>query len=201
MNRARRALTVAAAASAFAGCALLAPAEREMSTAVLDKLPGALPHRDARPVKLLVFAPEAKPIYDTAQMAYSLQAHQVAYFRDHQWAQPPSQMLQPLLARTLEATGYFGAVLMPPYTGRYDYALRTEIIELLQDFASEPAAFRLSLRLRLSDDAANRLVATKEIALREPMRQKKPDAGVVAANDALAKALQEVARFVLENAD
>lgn len=172
-----------------------------MTTAVLDKMPGTLPHRDRHPVTLLVLPPDAKPAYDTTQMAYSLRPYQVAYFRHHQWAGTPSQMLQPLLLRTLETTGYFSAVLTPPYTGRYSYALQTEIVELVQDFASEAAALRLSLRLRLSDGAANRLVATREITLREPMPQKTPYAGVVAANDAMAKALQEMASFVLDNAD
>ena len=172
-----------------------------MSSAMLDTLPGALPERERRPLTLLVFTPEAKSMYDTTQMAYSREPHQIAYFRRHQWAEPPSRMLQPLLLKTLEATRYFSAVLTPPYAGRYSYALRTEIVELLQDFTSDPAVFRLSLRLRLSDDAVSRVVATKEIALREPMSQRTPEAGVAAANQAAAKALQQVAGFVLENAD
>lgn len=206
MNVARRTVSVGItvatlAVTGIAGCALLPQAESEMKTAVLDKMPGGLPHRDPQPVTVLVLTPEAKAAYDTTQMAYSLGPYQLAYFRYHQWAGTPSQMLQPLLLRTLEATGYFSAVLTPPYAGRYTYQLRTEIVEFTQDFASEPAALRLSLRLRLSDSAAERLVATREISLREPMQQRTPYAGVVAANDAMAKALQEMARFVLENSD
>jgi hypothetical protein len=53
----------------------------------------------------------------------------------------------------------------------------------------------------LSDDAKGKLVATQEISLREPMQQKSPVAGAVAANEATAQALVEIARFVLENAD
>jgi cholesterol transport system auxiliary component len=195
-------ITVAAlAVSGLAGCALLYPAESEMMTAVLQKMPVELPRREPRPVTLLVFPPEAKRSYDTNQMAYTVRPYQVAYFSHHQWGDTPSQMLQPLLVRTLESTGYFTAVLTPPSTGRYTYALRTEILELAQDFTSKPAELRLSLRLRLSDDAGDRVVATKEISLREPMQEATPYAGVVAANDATAKALREVARFVLEKAD
>jgi cholesterol transport system auxiliary component len=110
-------------------------------------------------------------------------------------------MLQPLLVRTLQNTHYFRAVLTPPYSGRYTYSLRTEILELMQDFTSEPATLQLSLRVRLSNDTANRIIATKEISLREPMQQKTPYAGVMAANDATAKALQKVTEFVLEKTD
>jgi cholesterol transport system auxiliary component len=196
-----RAIAIALGTASVAGCALLSPPDTKGMTAVLNKMPVEVPRRESRPVILLVFPPDANPIYDTVQMAYTLRPYEVAYFRDHQWGETPSQMLQPMLVKTLERTGYFGVVLTPPYTGRYTYALRTEILELMQDFTSEPATLRLSLRLQLSDSATGRLAATKEISVREPMQQKAPYAGVVAANEAVAKALQEAARFVLEKAD
>lgn len=187
--------------ASVAGCALLSPPDTKGVTAVLSKMPAELPRRESRPVTLLVLPPDTNPVYDTTQMAYTLRPYEVAYFRDHQWGETPSQMLHPMLVRTLESTGYFSVVLKPPYAGRYTYALRTEILELTQDFTSEPAVLRLSLRLQLTDDATGRLAATKEISLREPMQQKTPYAGVLAANEAIAKALQEAARFVLEKAD
>jgi cholesterol transport system auxiliary component len=185
----------------LAGCALLSPAKTGITTARLEKMPVQVPRRDLSPATVLVFSPEAKPTIETTRMAYTVRAHEVAYFSQHEWGATPSQMLHPLMVKTLESTGHFKAVLTPPQTGRYTYALRTEILELTQDFTSEPAALLLSLRVRLSDDSASRVVASKEISLREPMRQKTPSAGVTAANEATAKALLEVARFVLEKAE
>jgi cholesterol transport system auxiliary component len=92
-------------------------------------------------------------------------------------------------------------VLTPPPVGRVSYTLRSEIVELLQDFTTQPATLRLGLHIELADDAAGRVIASKDIALREPMRQAAPEAGVAAANEALAKALQEVARFVLDKTE
>jgi cholesterol transport system auxiliary component len=183
-----------------AGCALLSPANTEMATARLEKTPAEVPHRDPGPATLLLFRPEAKPAFDTTRMAYTVRPYEVAYYSRHQWGGTPAQMLQPLLVRTLESTGRFKAVLSPPYTGRYTYGLRTEILELVQDYTSDPPVLRLSLRLRLTDDAANRVLATREITLAEPMREKTPYAGVIAANEAGAKALAEAAKFVLDNA-
>jgi cholesterol transport system auxiliary component len=171
----------------------------ETSKEVLNKMPAEVPQRASRGALLLVFPPQARPIYDTTQMAYTTQPYEIAYFSQHEWAETPAQMLQPLLVKTLESTRFFGAVLAPPYAGRYGYALRTEIRELIADFTSEPAALRLSLRFQLSDGAAGRIVAVKEISIREPMQKKTPYAGVVAANEATAKALLELARFVLDN--
>jgi cholesterol transport system auxiliary component len=200
MNAGAKLTLAALLVTALAGCALLSPPDTGITTARLEKMPVQIPRRDPGPVTVLVFSPEAKPTLQTTRMPYTVRPREVAYFSQHQWAGTPSQMLHPLLVKTLESTGTFKAVLTPPQTGRYTYALRTEILELTQDFTSEPAALLLSLRLRLSDDAANRVVAAKEISLREPMQQKTPSAGVIAANEATAKALLEVAKFVLEKA-
>ena len=192
---------VLALLSLLSGCAaLLAPHEpAEIRKEVLDKLPSPVPQRPSRGALLLVLPPQSSPIYDTAEMAYRVRPHEIAFFAQHEWAETPAQMLQPLLVKTLQATGFFSAVLSPPYAGGYRYALRTQIRELVADFTSEPAAVQLSLRVELSDRTAAR-VAVKEIAVREPMQAKTPYAGVVAANEAASKALLELARFVLDKA-
>jgi cholesterol transport system auxiliary component len=59
----------------------------------------------------------------------------------------------------------------------------------------------LSLKFQLTEGASGAVVATKDVSVREPMQQKTPYAGVVAGNDATAKALLELARFVLEKAE
>jgi cholesterol transport system auxiliary component len=187
--------------SLLPGCALLSPATPETIKAVLNKMPPELPQRASRAAVLVVFPPQTRPLYDTAQMAYTIRPYEVAYFAQHEWGETPGQMLQPLLVRTLQNTHYFSAVLSPPYAGHYSYALRTEIRELVADFSSEPAELQLSLRFQLSEGATGRIVATREISVREPMQDRTPYGGVVAANDATAKALLDLARFVLEKTD
>jgi cholesterol transport system auxiliary component len=184
----------------LAACALPPAAEPPLTSSLLDELPAAVPRRAQLQGSLLVFPPEGRPLVDTTQMAYSLRPHHIAYFARNQWAERPTQMLQPLLVRTLEATGAFSAVLTAPYAGSYALALRTEIVDLVQDFSQQPPVLRLGLRARLSDDATGRTLGTREIALREPMRQQAPQAGVEAANHALARALAELAGFVLDQA-
>jgi cholesterol transport system auxiliary component len=188
------------AAPLLPGCALMSPAQVDTTKSVLNKLPGELQQQAARSATLLVFPPATKAVYDTTQMAYTTQVYQVEYFSRHEWADTPSQMLQPLLVTTLRRTRAFSGVLMPPHAGRVSYVLRSEIVELLQDFTTQPPTMRLGLRIELSDGTTDRLIASKDIVLSEPMQQKAPEAGVVAANEAVAKALQQVARFVLDKA-
>ena len=91
-------------------------------------------------------------------------------------------------------------MVTPPYSGPYGWGLRTEIGELVADFTADPAVLRLSLRLQLVEGASGRVVATRDIAVREPLSQRTPEACIVAANAATAQALREVASFAVETA-
>jgi len=198
IGAARIALAAGAVALA-AGCSLLPPADAPPVLAMLDKVPDDIPRTSCRAPLVRVERPESRPAYDTTRMAYTQQPHQIAYFSRNEWAERPSRMLQPLLARALEATGCI-RVILPPDAGPAAYILRTELVELTQDFTQEPPQARLALRVRWLDAATGQLIATREIAEHEAMRQKNPAAGVQAANEATAKALRQVARFTLEMA-
>jgi cholesterol transport system auxiliary component len=178
------------------GCSLLLPPKSEPVTAILNKLPDRVPTRAARRDTLLVRLPETSAAYDTPRMAYSVRAYQLAYFRDNQWAGTPAQMIQPLLVRTMQQTGFFRAVLSPPASEPASYALRIEILELIQDHTAAPPVLRVKLRLQLFD-ASGRPIAGQEIVEQETMADAVPYAGVVAANDAVAKALRDAAQFVM----
>ena len=185
-------------AAALAGCALAPAAEAPLTHSLIDQLPDDLPRRAPSSSTLLVYPPEARPAVDTLQMAYAPQPHQLAYYARNQWAETPPQMLQPLLVQSLAATGAFAAVVTPPHTPGGTLGLRTEITDLVQDFTQEPPVLRLTLRVRLSDERTQKVLGARDITQREPMQQKAPGAGVAAANAAMARALREIAQFVLE---
>lgn len=184
---------------ALGGCSLVGPVAEQVTSAVVDRLPADVPRAGRGPETLLVYPPEAPERIDTRQMAYSLRPHHFAYFARNEWAESPARMLQPLLVRTLEATGRFAAVVTPPASG-VQYGLHSELAQLLQDFAGELPVLRLALRLRLVDERGRRTLAMRAIELQEAMQQRTPYAGVVAANAAVARALREVAEFVIGDA-
>lgn len=194
----RRPLAAALLAAVLAGCAVPPAAEPRVVTALLDQLPREVPHRAPSPLTLVVFRPEARAALDTTQMAYALQPHQLAYYAHHQWAETPPQMLQPLLLRTLEATGAFHAVVTPPASVAASVGLRTEILALVQDHGATPPVLRLALRVTLEDPRARTVLGTREISIAEPMARAGPEAGVAAANAAVAKVLREVAQFAID---
>jgi cholesterol transport system auxiliary component len=163
---------------------------------LLDQVPAAVPHAPRRAVTLRIDMPLARPVYDTRQMAYSVRAHQVAYYGRNEWAETPAQMLQPLLARTLQATGTFAGVRTEP-SPEPAFMLHAEVSELLQDYTQQPPRARVVLHVRLAD-AAGRTLAEREIAEDEAMQARNPHAGVLAANAAVARALADVAQFVVQ---
>jgi cholesterol transport system auxiliary component len=193
--------TVIACVMFFSGCTLFSPVDTDTKKYVLNDIPLDLPSEKTHSAILLVLVPDSMPAYATTQMAYSTQAYQIAYFSKNEWAEKPSQMIQPLIVKTLRNTHYFSEVLSPPYFGRHTFALHIEILELKQDFTSEPAMLQLTMRIYLSREATNQIVATKELSVREPMLERNPYAGVVAANEAMPKLLRELAKFVVETAD
>ena len=196
-----KAILLALCVSILSSCGLFSPVNMETKKYVLNKIPSDLPKENSRAASLSVLIPETVPIYDSTQMAYTNQAYQIAYFSRNEWGETPSQMIQPLIVQAIQKTNYFSAVLSQPHFGRHTYALRTEILELKQDFTSNPATLELAMRFQLSREATNQIIATKELSVREPMLEKTPYAGVVAANDATAKLLLQLARFIVETAD
>lgn len=184
-------ICITLAAPLLAGCSLLLPPRHEPVRALLTELPGHIPHEPRHAVTLLVLLPETNPAYDTTRMAYSVRLYQLAYFRDNEWAETPAQMIQPLLVQTLQRTGLFRAILTSPESDAISYVLRTKVLELVQDYTVKPPILRVALRLHLLD-ASGRAIAGHELAAQEEMRAAAPYAGVIAANDAVAKLLGQV---------
>lgn len=191
--------TTVAGGLLLTACSLVGPPKPEPATAILSKVPGNVPREDGVESTLLVAFPATSSAYNTTQMAYSEKPFQISYYRDNAWAAPPGDMIQPLLVHTLEQTGMFRAIVTAPETSHADYALRTELTELLQDYTRGAPVLRLGLHLQLLNGAGE-AVADREISEQEPMRGSSSYAGVNAANDALAKALAEAAEFVMSSA-
>jgi cholesterol transport system auxiliary component len=189
-----------AALAMTAGCALMTPADVEMRKQVIAKVPADVPKAQAHPAVLLVLEPEAQAIYDTTQMAYATKPFQLEYFGRNEWADKPARMIHGLLVQTLRNTGYFKEVLMPGQATAHKLALRSELLEIKQDFTADAPTLRLAMRFQLVDAASSKVVATRELSATEPMKEKSPYAGVVAANEAVARLLRDAARFVLDSA-
>ena len=183
----------------FSGCSLMTSAKTEPSNRyVLNEVPQYLGNKGRHSYTILIAAPETSSFYDTRQIAYSDRPHRIAYYADNQWAATPAQMFQPLLQQTLQNTHYYHAVVTAPFQGYYDYQLTTQIIRLQMDFTRKPAMLNFTVLAQLLGSAgSNRVIASKEFSVSEPVIPPNPYGGVLAANRAGKKILRDIAEFAM----
>ena len=168
------------------------------STYVINALP-SVPHLGTHRVALLVGEPEVDSAYATTQMAYTQRPYQISYYVENRWAATPAQMLQPLIVQSLLRTNYFQAIVTPPFIGRYDYILSTQIVKLQQNFTRQPAVVEWVVNAQLSRVLTNQVIATKQFSISQPMIERNPYAGVVATNRAVERFLNQLTEFCLRS--
>ena len=194
-----RAIAGFAAAALLAACTALQPPQVDhMSTYVLEAMPAAAAPRPQRDLVLEVSAPRARPGFDTPQMAYTQRANALEYFAKSRWADTPAHMLAPLVAQALDQSGGFRAVVQAPSLAAANLRLDTELVRLQQDFGAKPSRIQLTVRAQLIDVDARRVLASAEFDETEAAPSDDPYGGVIAANRALGRLLERLARFCAE---
>jgi len=148
---------------------------------------------------LLVSMPQAAAGYDTAGLMYIRTPYILEYYTESRWVDTPAQMLLPLLVHSLEATGYFNAVLSANSAAAVSGELRldTEIIRLYQDFQTEPSQVHLVLRAQLLDMVTRQVIATHVFEVKEFSPSQNAEGNVIATNQAVANVLKILAKFVI----
>ncbi len=140
-----------------------------------------------------VAGPRAAPGFDGPRMIYVRRAHELRHYARAEWVEPPAHMLGPLLVRALEHTGRFQAVMAMPGGVSAGLRLDTEIVRLQQEFAETPSRVRFTMRAQLADVAAGRVLGTRELEAVEAAPTDDAYGGVVAANRAVRRVLEEAA--------
>jgi len=144
---------------------------------------------------LAVSVPRALAGFDTPQMAYVQQPHELNYFAASRWADTPARMLGPLVAHALEETESFRAIMQTSGTLSADLRLDIELVRLQQDFKTRPSRVQLTLRAHLIDVRGKRLLAVQQFDDVETASTDDAFGGVAAANRLVQRVLGELAEF------
>ena len=144
---------------------------------------------------LVVSEPRAAPGYGTRRIAYVRTPNELEYFASNQWVDAPALMLAPLLAKAIERTGAFRAVVRAPMSVAGDVRLETELVRLQQDFSSAPSRVRLTVRAILIDTPTRKVFASREFDAEAVSASEDPAGGVAAANQVAQRVAAEVAAF------
>ena len=184
-------------AVALYGCSM-GPAERTpVRTYLLD--PNFFISADVvsdNRASLLISVPKAQPGFETARMAYLLRPHELGYFAFSQWADAPARMLLRLVSQAMEATGRWYAVVQAPSTIRPDYRLDCDNLAVEQQFFSRPSRVRFALRAQLIDAKRQSVIGARNFEIFEISSSEDAYGGVVAANQAATKLLDELTAWV-----
>ena len=138
---------------------------------------------------LTVSPPTAAPGFDSPRMVYLRQPHQLAHYAQSEWVDTPAHMLAPLVVAALVDSGAFAAVVLGPSGAAADLRLDLALLRLQHDFTGARSHVRLTLRATLVDTATRRVREQRTID--EIVDAPREDAygGVLAANQAVARAL------------
>ena len=148
------------------------------------------------PLILLVSQPKAQAGFETARMAYLLRPHEVSYYAFNQWADTPARMFAVLLTQTMERTGLWHAVAQAPSAVKADYRLDCDNLVLEQQFFSRPSRLRVAMRALLIDNKRQNVIGTRTFEIFEAAPSEDAYGGVVAANQAVARALEDITTWV-----
>jgi cholesterol transport system auxiliary component len=141
---------------------------------------------------LLVSPPKAQPGFDTPRMVYSLRPHEISYYAVNRWADTPARMLMEPLMRALERSGLWRRVVQMPVTVRADYRLDSASLVLEHQFYSNSSRVRLGLRAQLIDLKLQTIEDSRDFEIFEAAPSDDPYGGVVAANRAAARLLEQI---------
>lgn len=188
-----RAFSLLLAVIALGGCALSGrPDAPPVATFVLQgNATTSAASGAATDLVLQVATPNAAPAYASSQMAYIEQPYRIDYFARNEWADPPSRMLKTLLTQQLTNSGLFRFVVSD--SSGVDEALRldSELIELVQVFDASSSQVHVAIRFDLVDVAQRTILFSETLSASEPAARE-PYAGVVAANTALQRVLDQL---------
>ncbi len=144
---------------------------------------------------LVVAPPTAAPGFDGPQIAYVKALHELEFFSRSEWVDTPAHMLAPLLVRALERSGAFASVAEARSASSTALRLDAEVVRLVQEFTVRPSRVRLTVHIRLSEVASQRVLGAREFEAVEQAPSDTVQGGVVAANRAVQRVLDEIVAY------
>lgn len=193
-------VVLAVSSLALSGCFKPVDVPPESTYTIKSLKPSVNYKRGQTRKTLLVSDPIAAAGYDTSKMQYMITPYKLQSFSKNKWVAPPAQMLMPIMVQAISNLGYFKAVVTSPFAGLSDYNLQTDVLEFEQNFMRPQSRFVVTIQADLVNSRNNTIVASRRFHAAVTAQQNNPYGGVLAANQAVAKVTQEVARFVSRNA-
>jgi ABC-type uncharacterized transport system auxiliary subunit len=126
---------------------------------------------DTLPITLLVGPLKASHLYREDRLVYATESEEMGTYQTHRWAQPPTEMVQELLWRSLRASGRYSTVNLLTSSSRGDFVIEGNLYDF-KEISGSTLATRVNLELELHDVKTGAVVWTHAYAHDEPVSGK-----------------------------
>ena len=161
------------------GCGAARPSKFYQLTVPSETSAAADP--DPYPVTLLVGPITTSHLYRDDHIVYTSSGEAMGTYEYHRWAEPPSEMINDVLLRELQASGRYQHVYALRSNSRGDYVLRGHLYDFREISGSSTAA-RVAFEFELRDTKTGSTIWSRTYSQDEPV-SRKDVAAVVAAMD------------------
>jgi len=187
---ARRAiLLVVLSTGVVAGCGAARPVKYYQLTVPSDE--SRVLADDPGSVTLVVGSLLATHLYREDRIVYSGKGEQMGTYENHRWAEPPTEMVQELLRRSLRFSGHYRAVYSHRSSAKGDFLLRGRLYDF-KEVSGKPILARVTLELELRDLKNSATVWTHYYTLDEPVTGKDVPAIAAALNRNVQQGVKEI---------
>ena len=172
-------LMLAIAAGSLCGCGAIPQSKYYQLTAPGEA--SADPAGDPLPDTLLVGPLKASHLYREDRLVYATDSEEMGTYQVHRWAEPPTEMLQELLWRSLRASHRYSAVYLLSSSSHGDFLLQGNLYDF-KELSGATLQARVNMELELREVKTGAIVWTHNYSHDEPVKGKDVSS-VVAALD------------------
>lgn len=178
-------------AAAMAGCGAARPIQY-YTIDLPSRADASTMQGDPLPIVLVVGRISTAHLYRDDRLIYRTGANELNTYENRRWVEPPSEIIEHALLRTLRRSGRYRAVQsLRSSNARGDFLLRGRL-ENFEEVTGPPEAGRIRIELELYEIKAAKTVWSHVYAEDEPVHGKGMDGVVQALNRNVERALAQV---------
>jgi len=186
---AQLALLTAAGLLTLSGCGAARPSKYYQLTIPSEQT--ASQSADPVPATLLLGPLLASHLYREDRLVYSMGGEQMGTYEYHRWAEPPTEMIEEVLLRSLRTSGHYKAVYMHRSDANGDFALRGRLYDF-KEVSSSPILAKVTFDMELRDLKSGATVWTHFYTHDEPAGGKDVPSIVAALDRNVQAGVKEV---------
>jgi cholesterol transport system auxiliary component len=152
-------------------------------------------------IKVSLFS--VSPIYNSRKIIYRNDAYKRAAYDYHKWQANPAEFVTYFLARDMQQSGLFEAVVTPNKRFPHAFAVGGNVDEFLESDLSDGWQADLSLNVFLVNeqekDVTKKIIFQKSYHVSKPCRQKNPQALAEAMSAAMSEASLQIIHEIYDH--